>query len=146
MRFLRHENSFLKGQDLLRDIEALPPLPAPASRQPTPPLVASGNSDSSDSDSDSDAESTASSIDSDVEMRRRERIMRSTETIRGEYAVLPAGIAWDDWSEEERSELDDYVRHLMHSRRERFRRRMRGFFQFVSRRTCLSFSLLIGLC
>jgi hypothetical protein len=69
-------------------------------------------------------------------MRRRERIMRSTETIRGEYAVLPAGIAWDDWTEEERSELDDYVRHLMHSRRERFRRRMRGFFQFVSKRTC----------
>ena len=54
--------------------------------------------------------------------------------MRGEYAVLPAGIAWDDWSAEERAELDDYVRHLMHSRRERFRRRLRGFGQFVSRR------------
>ena len=52
VRFLRHENSYLKGQDLLRDLETLPPLPAPASRQSTPPLVASGNSDASDSDSD----------------------------------------------------------------------------------------------
>lgn len=52
MRFLRTENSFLKGQDLLRDIEALPPLPESASRQPTPPLVPSGSSDTSDSDSD----------------------------------------------------------------------------------------------
>jgi hypothetical protein len=67
------------------------------------------------------------------EVRRRERLMRSTSTVRGEYAVLPAGLAWDDWSEEEKAELDDHVRHLMHSRRERVRRRLRGFRKFVSR-------------
>ncbi|KAI0030023.1 hypothetical protein K488DRAFT_28040, partial [Vararia minispora EC-137] len=61
------------------------------------------------------------------------RLMRSTSMVRGEYAVLPVGIAWDDWTIEEREELDDYVRHLLHSRRERIRRRFRGFKQFVSR-------------
>lgn len=46
------ENSYLKGQDLLREIEALPQLPIAAPRQPTPPLVPSGLSDTDDSDSD----------------------------------------------------------------------------------------------
>ncbi|KAF8899310.1 dynein associated protein-domain-containing protein [Infundibulicybe gibba] len=53
VRFLRTENSYLKGQDLLREIEALPPLAQPLSRMPTPPLEPSSLSDS-DSDSESD--------------------------------------------------------------------------------------------
>ncbi|KAJ6591757.1 dynein associated protein-domain-containing protein [Mycena vulgaris] len=52
VRYLRIENSYLKGQDLLREIEALPPLPEPISRIPTPPLDPSGLSDSDDSDSE----------------------------------------------------------------------------------------------
>ncbi|KAG6911272.1 hypothetical protein DXG01_002111 [Tephrocybe rancida] len=52
VRFLRTENSYLKGQDLLREIENLPPLPVSLSRMPTPPLDPSGFSDSDDSDSD----------------------------------------------------------------------------------------------
>ncbi|KAJ7819889.1 hypothetical protein B0H14DRAFT_2600277, partial [Mycena olivaceomarginata] len=52
VRFLRTENSYLKGQDLLREIEALPPLPEPISRIATPPLVPSTLSDSDDSDSE----------------------------------------------------------------------------------------------
>ena len=52
VRFLRTENSYLKGQDLLREIESLPPLNEPISREPTPPLVPSTLSDSDDSDSD----------------------------------------------------------------------------------------------
>ncbi|VDC01063.1 unnamed protein product [Peniophora sp. CBMAI 1063] len=102
-----------------------------SARSPASSSSASSIGSSSDSEYTSDSED--SGLDSDAEMRRRERLMRSTETVRGEYAVLPAGIAWDDWSEQERAELDDYVRHLMHSRRERFRRRLRGFGQFVSR-------------
>lgn len=50
VRYLRTENSYLKGQDLLREIEALPPLPD-RTRQPTPPL---DPSTASDSDSDSE--------------------------------------------------------------------------------------------
>ncbi|KAJ7695201.1 dynactin [Mycena rosella] len=52
VRYLRTENSYLKGQDLLREIEALPPLPEPISRIHTPPLDPSGISDSDDSDSE----------------------------------------------------------------------------------------------
>lgn len=56
VRFLRSENSFLKGQDLLKEIENLPALPEPFPREPTPPLVPSTLSDS---DSDSDDEPRA---------------------------------------------------------------------------------------
>jgi dynactin 1 len=52
VRFLRTENSYLKGHDLLREIESLPPLPESINRLPTPPLDPSGLSDSDDSDSD----------------------------------------------------------------------------------------------
>lgn len=52
VRFLRTENSYLKSQDLLNEIQALPPLPEPVSRLPTPELDPSGLSDSDDSDLD----------------------------------------------------------------------------------------------
>ncbi|KAG6334284.1 hypothetical protein ID866_4799 [Astraeus odoratus] len=52
VRFLRTENSYLKGQDLLREIQSLPPLSDPISRVATPPLDPSGTSDSEDSDND----------------------------------------------------------------------------------------------
>ena len=48
MRFLRIENSYLKGHDLLREIEELPALPEPITRSPTPPLDPSGLSDTDD--------------------------------------------------------------------------------------------------
>ncbi|TDL26403.1 dynactin [Rickenella mellea] len=54
VRFLRHENAYLKGQDLLREIRALPPLPEPNLRPPTPPLDPSNHSDSDESDSESE--------------------------------------------------------------------------------------------
>ncbi|PPR02344.1 hypothetical protein CVT24_011688 [Panaeolus cyanescens] len=50
VRFLRQENMYLKGHDLLREIESLPHIPAPVSREPTPPLVNSGNSETEESD------------------------------------------------------------------------------------------------
>ncbi|KAI0066601.1 hypothetical protein BV25DRAFT_1820618 [Artomyces pyxidatus] len=53
VRFLRMENSYLKGQDLLKEIQELPPLPEPIRRPPTPPLAPSGLSDTDDSDSES---------------------------------------------------------------------------------------------
>ena len=51
VRFLRSENSYLKSQDLLRDIGSLPPLHDPFDREATPPLIPSTLHDS-DSDSD----------------------------------------------------------------------------------------------
>ena len=63
----------------------------------------------------------------------------------GEHAVLPDGYTWDDWTEEEREELDDYVRHLMHSKKEAGRRKWRGFLKFASRRTSALSCICCGL-
>jgi len=50
------------------------------------------------------------------------------------YAVLPHGIRLDGWTAAEKQELNDHVRHLLHSRRAAFKRSMKGFGQYVRRR------------
>ena len=50
------------------------------------------------------------------------------------YAVLPHGVRLEGWSEEEKEQLNDHVRHLMHSRREGFKRSMRAFGKYVRKR------------
>ena len=52
------ENSYLKGQDLLHEMQALPELRTPASlpRTPTPPLEPSGLSDTDEEDDESGPE------------------------------------------------------------------------------------------
>jgi dynactin 1 len=52
VRFLRMENSYLKGNDLMREIDELPPLPETRHRLPTPPLDTSGLSDTDESDTE----------------------------------------------------------------------------------------------
>ncbi|KKY19606.1 putative integral membrane protein [Diplodia seriata] len=49
------------------------------------------------------------------------------------YAVLPHGITLDGWTEEDKAELNDYVRHMLHSRRSRFKRSLKGFGKYVSK-------------
>ncbi|KAF5021516.1 hypothetical protein F66182_6441, partial [Fusarium sp. NRRL 66182] len=49
------------------------------------------------------------------------------------YAALPHGETLEGWTPEEKAELDDHVRHMLHSRRARFKRRMKGFGQYVRR-------------
>ena len=51
------ENSYLKGQDLLQEIQALPELRAPSSssRTPTPPLEPSGLSDTDEENDEFDS-------------------------------------------------------------------------------------------
>lgn len=50
------------------------------------------------------------------------------------YAVLPHGVALAGWTEEEKLELNDHVRHMLHSKRSKFRRGMKGFGQYARRR------------
>lgn len=50
------------------------------------------------------------------------------------FAVLPHGTSLDDWTKEEKAELNDHVRHMLHSKRSKFKRAMRGFGQYVRRR------------
>ncbi|CAE7202152.1 hypothetical protein CFE70_008390 [Pyrenophora teres f. teres 0-1] len=47
------------------------------------------------------------------------------------YAVLPHGASLTGWTDEEKEALDDHVRHLLHSRRARFKRTMKGFGRYV---------------
>ena len=52
------------------------------------------------------------------------------------YAVLPHGTALEGWSKEDKQELNDHVRHMLHSKRSKFKRSMRGFGQYIKRRKC----------
>lgn len=52
------------------------------------------------------------------------------------YAVLPHGVTLDDWAEEDKEALDDHVRHMLHSRRSKFKQRMRAFGKYISKRMC----------
>lgn len=49
------------------------------------------------------------------------------------YAVLPHGTSLDGWSKHDKKEVNDHVRHMLHSRRSKFKRTMRGFGQYVKR-------------
>lgn len=49
------------------------------------------------------------------------------------YAVLPHGTSLEGWSKGDKKELNDHVRHMLHSKRSKFKRSMRGFGQYVRR-------------
>ncbi|KAJ5134681.1 Protein of unknown function DUF2985 [Penicillium atrosanguineum] len=47
------------------------------------------------------------------------------------YAVLPEGHGLEGWTREDFMELNDHVRHMLHSRRSKFKRSMKGFGQYI---------------
>ena len=49
------------------------------------------------------------------------------------YAVLPHGTSLAGWTAEEKEELNDHVRHMLHSKRSAFSRGLKGFGQYVRR-------------
>lgn len=51
-----------------------------------------------------------------------------------QYAVLPDGERLEGWTQQDKEELDDAVRHMLHSKRAQFKRAMKGFRQYVRRR------------
>ena len=65
--------------------------------------------------------------------RTESKMSISSELSESRYAVLPHGVSLEGWSKEDVAELNDHVRHLLHSRREGFKRGMRGFRQYISR-------------
>lgn len=50
------------------------------------------------------------------------------------YAVLPHGTSLEGWSKHDKAEVNDHVRHMLHSKRSKFKRTMRGFGHYVRRR------------
>jgi hypothetical protein len=65
------------------------------------------------------------------ELRRTDTIDSTLSTLEEgpghHFAVLPHGASLPGWTDEEKDALDDHVRHLLHSRRAKFKRTMRGF-------------------
>lgn len=57
----------------------------------------------------------------------------TSEITPSHYAVLPSGASLEGWSREDVDQLNDYVRHMLHSRRSRLKRRMRAFGKYVRR-------------
>ena len=54
---------------------------------------------------------------------------------RGEYFVVSSKLVdMSGWTEQEKADLDDYVRHLLHSRKERLNRKWRAFGKYVRTR------------
>lgn len=90
-----------------------PPEPAPSEPSELPPLEA-------ESSEDRPPLTQLSTITSTISTSR--------------YAVLPHGQSLQGWTPDEKSELNDHVRHMLHSRRSKFRRAMKGFGQYVRRR------------
>ena len=60
------------------------------------------------------------------------------------YAVLPHGVDLSDWSEEDKELLDDHVRHMLHSKRSKFKQRMRAFGKYISKRRFLRIYMVEG--
>lgn len=75
--------------------------------------------------------------DQDIELQQVPEIRRtisiSSELSDSHYAVLPHGVSLEGWADEDVAELNDHVRHLLHSKREGFKRSMRGFKQYISK-------------
>ncbi|OKL57527.1 hypothetical protein UA08_07089 [Talaromyces atroroseus] len=49
------------------------------------------------------------------------------------FAILPDGATLEGWSKQDIEELNDHVRHMLHSRRSKFKRAMKGFGQYISK-------------
>ncbi|KAE8149990.1 hypothetical protein BDV25DRAFT_155254 [Aspergillus avenaceus] len=66
-----------------------------------------------------------------------ERPLTSLSAVLGrqdpQFAVLPEGSNLEGWSARDIEELNDHVRHMLHSRRSKFARAMRGFGKYVSK-------------
>lgn len=71
----------------------------------------------------------------DIELQptKQRRFSISSDLSDSRYAVLPHGISLEGWSDEDKAELDDHVRHLLHSRKEGFKRSWAGFKKYVSK-------------
>ncbi|KAL3465873.1 integral membrane protein [Aspergillus heterothallicus] len=49
------------------------------------------------------------------------------------FAILPDGQTLQGWTHEEVEQLNDHVRHMLHSRRSKFKRSIKGFRKYVSK-------------
>lgn len=80
-------------------------------------------------------EASAEVVDDLVPPTRVDTAMSMTSELdEDHFAVLPHGERLQGWTTADREELDDHVRHLLHSKKEKFKRGMKGFGQYVRKR------------
>ncbi|KAF2767481.1 hypothetical protein EJ03DRAFT_365566 [Teratosphaeria nubilosa] len=80
--------------------------------------------------------STGAGIELEMEEQQPRRTRAGSLTSQlsdSHYAVLPHGVDLEGWTKQDIDELNDHVRHLLHSRREGFKRGMRGFRKYLSK-------------
>ena len=94
------------------------------------PTIDTAPTVSSDEAADDGTEADLTSTD-----RSRERKFSiSSQLDESHYAVLPHLFSVDEWDEDDVKRLNDHVRHQLHSKRAKFKRSMRAFRKYVSRR------------
>lgn len=77
-------------------------------------------------DEDGNVEEPSLPVDTDT------TVVGEDTVVKGKYFILPSSLVdMSDWTEQEKADLDDYVRHLLHSRKEKARRSWRGFKKYV---------------
>ncbi|KAG1742767.1 dynein associated protein-domain-containing protein [Suillus paluster] len=137
VRFLRTENSYLKGQDLLKEIQALPTLPEPVSRVHTPPLDPSGQSDTDESDSETPpAPPTIRSLATETKVLYRDVIKFSSSPRVVDLSALHAKRAESDckggkiWMRRKASPAQQVLERKIEA--ERLSRRVRGLLDRAS--------------
>ncbi|OAX37534.1 hypothetical protein K503DRAFT_850414 [Rhizopogon vinicolor AM-OR11-026] len=137
VRFLRTENSYLKGQDLLKEIQGLPPLPDPVSRIHTPPLDPSGQSDTDESDSElPSTPPTIRSLATETKMLYRDVIKFSSSPRVVDLSALNAKRAEGDskggkkWMPRKATPAQQVLDRKMEA--ERLNRRVRGLLDRAS--------------
>ncbi|KAH7920934.1 hypothetical protein BV22DRAFT_1097308 [Leucogyrophana mollusca] len=134
VRFLRTENSYLKGQDLLKELQSLPPIPEPVSRLPTPPLDPSGLSDSEESDSDGPlTPPTIRSLTTETKMLYRDVIKFSSSPRVVDLSsrrVDPSGKGGKGWMPKKATPAHQVLERKMEA--ERLSRRVKGLLDRAS--------------
>lgn len=107
-----------------------PSIKPPSIVEPLPELAEDRDGEATEGTAADGAETTADGT-------TRPRMYRSSTITShltdSHYAALPHGVTLEGWTAEEKWELDDHVRHMMHSRRAKFKRTMKGFGQYVRR-------------
>ncbi|KAL2155642.1 hypothetical protein VTH82DRAFT_384 [Thermothelomyces myriococcoides] len=94
------------------DLTQLPPMPGALSRQEEDTTI---------------AESTATGPPTS---KPRSPSLASVLT-QPQYAILPNDATLEGWTEEEIKALNDYVRHMLHSRRSKIKQRLKAFGKYV---------------
>ncbi|KAK4702022.1 hypothetical protein P7C70_g4208, partial [Phenoliferia sp. Uapishka_3] len=101
---------------------------SPPARGRTPSIAPSTIAEAPESDVEQDAELALAVTDTadETDSEKLDHIQA-----RGKYLVLPEGLVdWEHWDDKDREELDDYVRHLLHSKKWKAKRIWRGFKQY----------------